>query len=169
MKDGNFHGGKLIPDMDIETPRQFVEYCSKVEKIDMPLEAADFILKFESEIGGRFYVKQDVLYRIYLEGTILKTGYKTDLFQIKERMEEEISCCEWFWGLGDIASMEQALLDCSAGVNFDVALEELLEEAAKCKYYHQIFDPIWRKLGPAKHQKPYETANLVWKIAKQEE
>ena len=166
--DGN-SGNKQIPYMDISTPEQFMEYCSKVEKFGMPLEAAEYILKFESNIGGRFYVKQDVLHVVFREGTILKTGFKTNLCKIRERIEEEITSCEWFWGIEENGFNQEVLADFAMCEEHDVLLEEILEETVKCKYYHQLFDPIWKRLGNGNASEQCEVVNLVWDVTNQGE
>ena len=173
--NGGFYGDLFIPYMDVNTPKQFVEYCGKVEKFDMSLEAAEYILEFEKGIGGRFYVKRDVLYVVYREGSTHKTGYKTDLFEIRKRLEEEISCCEHFLSGSDDEYEKEMTTGFLMEENKDIldetvlALEWEKEEAAKCKLYHQLFDDLWNKLGPAKSDTPYEAANLTWEMPKSEE
>lgn len=167
--------GKNVPYihyMEIETPLQFAEYCEKVEKFKMPLEAAEYILNLEKEINGKFYVKQDVLHITYKNFDGFITDYSTNLSCIKERMEEEVVSCEELLGI-NVNEIEEG--KCKDGITLEPEqlldggyIPEVLEELDFCMRYHELFDALWKKLEKREQNKKdlsCKVAKLTWDIS----
>lgn len=147
--DLSFYNGPAIAYMEIKSPEQFMEYCSKVERVEMPLEAAKYLLEEITGSKGQYYVSNDILYVMFGVGTTLEGSYSIDLNHIREEMDEEIIGFELYL---------DRMKDNSENADFykfvmsgedelmvgDCSLEEL---EMTVKTYHEMFDTVWDEVN----------------------
>ena len=145
----SFYNGPAIPYMEIESPEQFMEYCSKVEKVEMPLEMAKYLLEQIAGSRGRYYVSNDILYVMFGIGTAYEESFSTDLNQIREEMEEENIYFELYLKRmqddSEEADFRNFLMSGEDELMVgDCSLEEL---ETTVKSYHEMFDAVWDEVN----------------------
>lgn len=140
----SFYDGPAIPYMEIATPEQFVEYCSKVEKIEMPLDSAKYLLTDINKSGARLYVENDILHMLFPKG-FSEHSYEMDLNRIREDMEESIIYQEHFLERMDDDSEESAFMNwVNSGEDELMVGDSSFEEIeAITKTYHEMLDAVW--------------------------